>query len=428
MNQRIIISYSISFVLVLSALLMSFYGYSKLTLWLVSFVIFLMVSATGSKAQITLENFVLFSGFLYASGILFLDFTYVNIELFILINISVLIVYFFLRLSRISESLNTHKLLFLKSEKVDLSFAPIVAATIGLFGLCILFYILIVKVDFSSYVYITRAQRALIYRDIGVLALFREMLISGGLLLLFCYFLSRKKWLKYLSIFILSVSVIHAVLTISRTELILVFVPILFMLVFFDVVTEKFVIVTALLLTPLVLLWKSILYLLFFNNNGEINYSISELVSWYHIGEDIIRLTSNGDIEYMYGGSIVDGLLSLIYPFYNATPLSVWYSKDILSLYGNGTGRGFSMVVESYLNFGIFGIFLVMPFLSTLLYFMFRLFHNTWIYPYVYCITPAFINKIFRSEFYSLTKTFWWIFIVPLVLIFLFSERKRLSL
>ena len=98
--------------------------------------------------------------------------------------------------------------------------------------------------------------------------------------------------------------------------------------------------------------WKSL-----FSSSRIINiYYDSEFNSWYKIFNNILQ----SDLSKLFGTSYIKTLVNLVIPFTKTEPLSVWYVRNYeYETWISGGGRGFSGVLEAYMNFGIIGCILV---------------------------------------------------------------------
>ena len=120
----------------------------------------------------------------------------------------------------------------------------------------------------------------------------------------------------------------------------------------------------------------------------------------------------------------------MIVPVTNSKTLSTWYMENFeADVLARGGGRGFSAVLEAYINFNVIG--------NVIIYFLYgeilRAFEpqkEEWSMNRInYKLVLAFIilssmYLFFRAESYSLWKNMAWFKIYPTALIFLFSKKK----
>lgn len=114
----------------------------------------------------------------------------------------------------------------------------------------------------------------------------------------------------------------------------------------------------------------------------------------------------------------------MIVPITHTEPLSRWYLKIYEpNIYSRGGGRGFSGVIEAYLNFGVFGNI----FIYTLYGILFKKLSNidSELKLIIFLILLGSIYQLFRSESYSLWKTMYWFEILPTLILFRFSKRRK---
>ena len=115
----------------------------------------------------------------------------------------------------------------------------------------------------------------------------------------------------------------------------------------------------------------------------------------------------------------------MLIPITKSEPLSKWYVRNYeFDVYIKGGGRGFSGVLEAYLNFGLIGNIIVF-FLYGVLFKKISNYNNE-ISMIIFLIVIGSVYQLFRSESYSLWKTMYWFKIIPILIIFKISKRRYL--
>jgi len=165
--------------------------------------------------------------------------------------------------------------------------------------------------------------------------------------------------------------------------------------------------------------WKSL-----FSSGKTFLYFDSEFNTWYEIFDNVIE----AEVPRLNGKSYADTLLNLIVPFTNAEPLSVWYVKTFeYATWLRGGGRGFSGVLEAYMNFSIWGVVVVYGFYGWLLkQTQLNLEKDDDRAIIIYMILLISMFQFFRSESYSLWKNMAWFRLYPVVIIMWVSRRIRI--
>lgn len=218
-----------------------------------------------------------------------------------------------------------------------------------------------------------------------------------------------------------------ALIEISRAKFFLILIPIIY--IYRKKINYKTYLLIGLLIIGISTIWKGLLSGIFYEHNAFSNVKIeipSEFYTWYQIGNKILYELKHQNILYLYGKSYLDAILNLFIPVTNSEPLSIWYIKKYEKIiYLSGGGRGFSGVVEGYLNFGIIGVifhfFIIGIFAKILDKKMEK--DIKWLLIGVLFLSNT--HKIFRSELYSILKTITWFGIYPILTIFLIIEFFR---
>lgn len=387
------------------------------------FILFINFEQYRSKVALSLNSMLLIYGSLYSLGSLY-DNDAINKNVSYLLMLAVIITYI--------SAKCTESILFTRPNrevdyKLELYFTnkfknSIIILTI----LCVsmFVYLFFVKINILEFIYSTRGGRSLLLSSYGPMMFFKDTL-SAIYVISLILFLYRRNDLFYKKLFIFCglFTLTYSIVTISRAHFVLVALSTLYMLSHTKKISVLYVNLVLVLGVIFAISWKWMLSSLIFQ--GSIDLSTfeleipSELVHWNNITNHMFQE------DMIMGSSFFDAVFSLLYPFYDTTPLSVWYVNKYEPLVASiGGGRGFSLLAESILNFGLLGIPLVFSFLGVFIGLI-----NAYSKKYIYFlfISATFIpimHKIFRSELLSLTKVWWWYSIIPITLIILISRCK----
>lgn len=298
-------------------------------------------------------------------------------------------------------------------------------------------FLIISGVGLSSYFTIGRAATKLVITTkYAKLSMFTGLgnFVNTFALILFLEERKRKKFdYVYFSIFIVSgvMAILLAIISMDRSTLLLIILPFIYVLHFYKIINTKMVIASGITMVFLFVIWKgSLSRFLKTGSIGITKRDISiptEIYIWFEVGSNIIDALKNEEINYYCGYTYLRAFESIINPlFQNYDSLSTWYMKTFeTALYLKGSGRAFSCIVESYLNFNILG--------SVLVFFPMGIFYKTieaktytsiyW--RCYYALSLAYIYKIFRSEAYSIIKMSFWTWGVPLLIIYFFDCKYK---
>lgn len=274
-------------------------------------------------------------------------------------------------------------------------------------------YVVFYRIGYSNFFHATRASKSLMMEDFGILSFYKSTIPMVSAVSLYLYLKYKEKGCMFLTILAFVISFGNAIISGSRAELISIFLPVLFLLYYFERISNKMVMFLGVLFFLFFGAWKSMFW-------GEINISFdSEFDSWYRIGRNVF---SDESFRFIYGNSYFKTLINLIIPITNMESLSTWYVKTYeSSVYRIGGGRGFSGIIEAYMNFGVLGNILVFAFYGWLAK---KLKGNNDRQILVYAIIMISVYQIFRSDSYSLWKNLMWFKIYPVLLIFWLSRRN----
>lgn len=279
-------------------------------------------------------------------------------------------------------------------------------------------YVIYYKIGIRNYINVSRAAQSLLMADYSLLSFYRRTIPLVSMISLFIFLKDKNKISKYLFLISFIISIYNSIISVSRAELLSIILPILFILNYYNKISNKKVIILGMIFFIIFGAWKGLV-------NGKTNVITydSEFNSWYNICENV--LADKDNIDYLRGSSYMKAIVNLIIPVTHTTSLSTWYVKKYeYSLYIMGGGRGFPGILEAYLNFNIIGNMFIYYFYGWLLK---KINKNSDLSIIIYCIIMTSIYQMFRSESYSMFKTMMWFKIYPTILIFLISgiNKKR---
>ena len=275
-------------------------------------------------------------------------------------------------------------------------------------------YVIFKQIGIVTYFEAERGGKALMMSNYSSLTFYKFgiPLVSVVSLYNYLYFKNRYDLILFLISFFFAL--FNSVLSASRAELISLFLPILFLFNYFGKIKERTVVIIGIMAVVLFGVWKSLFW-------GEFKLSYdSEFNTWYEICDNVLK---NPDRKLLYGESYLTTLYNIVIPFTDSQTLSTWYLENYeWEVLARGGGRGFSAVLEAYMNFDILGIFFLYCFYGWLIG---RLNTNTTFNTFIYLIVMTSLFQFFRSESYSLWKNMMWFKIYPLTIIFFISKRIR---
>ena len=285
------------------------------------------------------------------------------------------------------------------------------------FCISIEYYVLFKKIGIVNYLVASRASKSLLLAPYSRLSFYKMIipLISIVSLLIYIKFKIRKSKTIFIIAFFLTL--FDSIISASRSELISVLLPIFYMLEKYNIITKKVLLIIAISTFLLFGIWKSLLR----SSHVELYYD-SEFNTWYKICNKVL----NSNIPLQFGKSYLDTLINTVVPFTNSEPLSRWYLKRFeYSTLEKGGGRGFSGVLEAFMNWGYLGNILVFGFYGFLLkQIQMKTYKNNDFFEIIYMIFLVSLFQFYRSESYSLWKNMVWFRIYPVIFIFYFSKLK----
>lgn len=305
---------------------------------------------------------------------------------------------------------------FQKVNFTQYSFKVVRYASFALFLLSVFaeFYVVFRQIGLNTILSNARATTSLLMSDYSAFAFYRYTfpLLAGIFLLL--YYNRKQKIDLLLFLTALSFSVFNALIYLSRTYMLAVLMPLGFLSEHYKKISRRVLLIAILFIFLLFGIWKSM-----FSTQTVLTYS-SEFGTWFRIGENIL---SDSSVSLRWGESYFNTLLNLIIPVTNIESLSNWYVRTYeYSTYLIGGGRGFSGIIEAYINFGIVGnifIFMVLGFIFK------QINKNSNFNIILYVIFLLSVYQIFRSDSYSMWKNMMWFKIYPTLLIFMLAKKLK---
>ena len=289
-------------------------------------------------------------------------------------------------------------------------------------------YVVVFKIGLSEYFFSSRAYRSWIVRPYSPFMIFIDLFNFTSTLSLFLYLNSKRKAYLFIFIIVFATALVHAVLTISRNNLILLLLPTIYLFHYYNYIKTKWLIVIFLVGIFIAIIWKVLLFYLIMSNSFSISSIMEnikfprEFVVWQEIAQNVLK-----DNISLHGQSYIDAIIKLLWPFSHTDNLSLWYVQTYEpDTFAKGGGRGFSNILEAYINFNTAGV-IIFFFLFGVFIYKFQKKSMESIYLFLpYAFSLAFVNRIFRSDFTSLTKTWWWMYFISFLLLFsLFKEKKE---
>lgn len=281
-------------------------------------------------------------------------------------------------------------------------------------------------INLKDFFLASRAKKMLMMSEYSKFTFFYTFLILSMTLSLILWKMKRKK--KYKIIFVLTFfnCIFIALLEISRAKFLSIIIPILFL--YQKQIKNKIMVFIGIIGLIIFTLWKSLLSSLFYGKLSLSNIKLNipnEFYCWYTIGENILKDLEVKKISYLYGKSYMDTFFNLIFPITNSEPLSIWYVKNYeYKIFLIGGGRGFSGIVEGYLNFGIIGVVIYFFILGMLSKFLDNKMKNDIKFLLIGILFLSNVHKFFRSESYSLLKSDMWFGVYPILFLFFIINLK----
>lgn len=276
-------------------------------------------------------------------------------------------------------------------------------------------YVLFFKIGILNYFTASRATKSLMSSDYSILSFYKFTFPVVAFIFLYLFMkCKRKSSLVWFGI-ACGASLFNSLIARSRTEMLAVVLPIICLLYFYGYINNTKVVIAG--ITGIIFFgaWKALLM------DGDFSISFdSEFNTWYEVCKNVLE---DPTFEFRYGRTYLDTLLNLIVPVTNTEALSEWYMKTYEAyIYSLGGGRGFSSVLEAYINGGILGNVLVYAFYGWLFK---QLKRDSSFQMVFYLIMMTSMHQFFRSESYSLWKNMMWFKVYPVFLIFFLSSRAK---
>ncbi|MCK4442033.1 MAG: oligosaccharide repeat unit polymerase [Sulfurovaceae bacterium] len=288
-------------------------------------------------------------------------------------------------------------------------------------------YVVVIKIGLNEYFFTSRGHRSWIVRPYSSFMIFIDLFNYISALSLFLYLNTKHKIYILIFIIVFTTATLHAVLTVSRNNLILLWLPVIYLFHYYNYIKAKWIVVIFSIGIFIAIIWKVLLFYLLFSDNFSISIIIEnikfprEFVVWQEIAQNILR-----DNITLYGQSYLDAIVKLFWPFSHTDNLSLWYVQTYEpDTFAKGGGRGFSNILEAYINFNIAGVVLFFFLFGILIYLFQKKSMNSIYFFLPYTFSLAFVNRIFRSDFTSLTKTWWWMYFISFILLFLLFKEKK---
>lgn len=283
------------------------------------------------------------------------------------------------------------------------------------------YYVLFKKIGVINYLVASRASKSLLLAPYSRLSFYKLIIPLISIIALLLYVKYKKRKAKIVFFIAFTLTLFDSILSASRSELISVLLPIFYILEKYNIITKKILLIIAISSFILFGMWKSLLRA----SQVEIYYD-SEFNTWYKICNNVL----DSNLPMQFGKSYLDTIINIVIPFTNSEPLSRWYIKRFeYSIYEKGGGRGFSGVLEAFMNWGYLGNILVFGFYGFLMkQIQMKIYKNNDFFEIIYMILLISLFQFFRSESYSLWKNMVWFRIYPFVAMFVFAKSLKINL
>lgn len=265
----------------------------------------------------------------------------------------------------------------------------------------------------------TRMQRMLVSDTAPVLSVFKFSCFSA-----YCYFLIEfnKENKGFIPLLLLAfMGVLFSIFTVSRGTLVLFIFPFMYIYSVSRWLSPIKIILLSILGGVMASLWKSNVSNLV-QRTGSYTFEGLGLPDEFHIWADIFKDVR--PLEWSLGGqSYLDTAGSLLYPFLDVQPLSIWYINSYHpEIAEGGGGRAFSFLAEVFMNFGFLGVPIVYGVIGVALGVLIKASLKNMYFLYAAISLLPFMHKMFRSELLAFLKVWWWVCFIPALGLFLFHK------
>lgn len=312
-----------------------------------------------------------------------------------------------------------------KKRKYNIQRLLFLTSMLFLISLAAEFYVIFVKVGLAPFFAATRSTKTLMLADYSLLSFYQSTIPIIAAIALYVYLEYKSKFSFSLFLVAIAIAVFNSYIRGSRAEMLCILLPIMFLLNHYKKISNRTVCILGVGTVILFGLWKSLYY-----NNKNINFD-SEFNTWYEICRNVLP----SEFKYRFGSSYLQTFINLIIPVTGTQSLSVWYLENFAAdVLAKGGGRGFSCVLEAYMNFSFIGCIVVF-YLYGLLFKKLEVKGRGEVkseaesgFSYKMILAFIFMTSIylfFRAESYSLWKNMVWFKIYPTALIFWISKARH---
>ncbi|UUV18853.1 oligosaccharide repeat unit polymerase [Fusobacteria bacterium ZRK30] len=284
----------------------------------------------------------------------------------------------------------------------------------------LLFFILVSKIGINNYFFKSRAVRIFYLKKMSYLNSFKPFFMIGLILLYQNYFSRKNKRLKKFLIFLNSLYLILALLENSRLDIMNIFIVNIYFFEKEKIIKKKTIIILGIMLIFILLYYKSFMYSLK-GYDIKIQRNFGELTTWIKNYKKI----DHSSIEFEFKGEAFKSMMkSFIIPLSGKNDFSMtkWFmNKYYPQIFKEGGGRGFSGVLDAYMNAKYIGVFIYFYILGLFSY-CFEKRRESCYFEIIYIFVILNMMRIFRSEFQIFTKSMWWYTILPVLIIFIFNK------
>ncbi|MGE9213554.1 O-antigen polymerase [Exiguobacterium aurantiacum] len=345
-----------------------------------------------------------------------------NVSGYVYFLYTLIIVIFYIAYSTFSFSPGKKKYTFSSTHEWTIK----IASSISLILISVQYYYLIFVFGGWDFIFLSKGERTLLISGVSIIYTASSQILY--MLAPLMYILSKRNRLrsiKYLSYLMIFSNVTISLLIIDRSNLLISILPIIFLKDHFNKISNYLLGLLSIGAFIILIDFKNLVFNIL-NNSSVFSLNIKipeEFFVSFSITKDIIEKLESNSIEYLYGMSYLETLLTTLIPFVQVDALSTWYVKTYYpSIYNSGGGLAFSSVAESVLNFGIVGILIYFILIGYVFKSVAIKKDNSDLFLLFYSLLIPMTYKLFRSEFYSLIKTPVWFWIMPLLLILLLNS------
>ena len=277
--------------------------------------------------------------------------------------------------------------------------------------------LLVLNIGPLNFIFMDRTERFhYFYQNIGLVYISNFIYIIYILYSINFIYYNNKKY-KKLFYFTFIYILIWGLITISRNDLLIIFLTLLYISEKKGLVSTYKIIMYSISFLLLLLFFKGIMYMFILNNISQEGINFGEIVNWIRNSITIMH-ESNYSYEHFSYFITIKGIFTPLID--KMEPLSNWFMSEYYPIaYANGNKYGFSGLIEGYMMGGYHYTFI--HFFITGLFVAYFSFGKTWLHMIISIMIILIMYKLFRSESYNFYRQIFWYTIYPILLIKLIS-------